>query len=150
MRPRVCSTARLSIRVALASVACSAACARAPRPAGPTARAAQGRTQTDTVAANSSATPVWLSVENHNRANVVLYVVRGYQRQRLGQVTAGATQRLRIAPDVVRDAAGFSLTADPIGGDPPGRTEVLHVFPGQRIVWTLEASLARSSLAIYQ
>lgn len=126
----------------LSAAALSAGCARrapspAPSPAATPARA--------TVAA-----PVPLVVENHNRANVVLYAYRGSLRQRLGTVTAGATQQFVIPAHVAGDAGGFVLVADPIGGDPPGRTDVLHVYAGQRLVWTLESNLARSAIGIYQ
>jgi hypothetical protein len=94
--------------------------------------------------------PVYLTVESHARVNVVLFVVRGGIRHRLGTVVAASTQRFEMPRDAIRDPAGFSLLGEPIGGDPPGHTDLLHVLPGQRIVWTLEANLTRSSVAVYQ
>jgi len=105
---------------------------------------------TDATASDSaSVAPVWLTVQNHHRANVVLYAVRGTLRQRLGTVTAAATQRFALPPNTVADAGGFVLVGEPLGGDAPARTEVLHVFPGQRVVWTLESRLAQSTVAVY-
>ena len=130
---------RLAPLAALAGLVVLAACVKRPPTGGTSSSAAD----------SAAAAPVTLTVQSHHRANVVVYAVRGTLRQRLGTVTAASTARLTLPPNVVRDAGGFVLLAEPIGGDTSGRTDVLHVFPGQRLVWTLESRLTQSAIAIY-
>ncbi len=105
-----------------------------------------GTSQTTTAAANN--TPVELEVENHNWSDIVIYLVRGAQRQRLGMVTALGNTVFTFSYRRLGNSGDARLSAHAIGGS--GYTsESLLVQPGQTIKWTLESDLSRSSLAVY-
>lgn len=92
---------------------------------------------------------VSLEVENHNWSDVVIYLLRGGQPERLGMVTAHSTGTF-VFPYRRLGASGNSrLSAYPIGGRSGFSSENLLVQPGQSIKWTLESDLNRSSLMVY-
>ena len=90
-----------------------------------------------------------LEVENHNWSDVVIYLLRSGQPERLGMVTAHNTGTF-VFPYRRLGASGNSrLSAYPIGGGSAFNSENLLVQPGQSIKWTLETELSRSSLVVY-
>lgn len=93
--------------------------------------------------------PVTLQVRNHHRTDVVIYLVRGNVRSRMGQVNAGGAANWTFPDVAARDAGGIHLVADPIGDRTSLRSERLVLQAGRRVVWTLESGLGRSSLAVY-
>jgi len=90
-----------------------------------------------------------LRVENNSRSDVVVYVVRGSVRTRLGTVTPSATQTFAISGAIIGDQGGISLLADPVAGGRSLLSQNVYVRPGQRLVWTLESRLDRSMLAVH-
>jgi hypothetical protein len=93
-------------------------------------------------------TPIDLEVESHNWSDIVIYLVRGTQRQRLGMVTALGNTVFTFPYRRLGNGGDARLSAHAIGGG--GYTsESLLVQPGQTIKWTLESDLARSSLSVY-
>lgn len=126
-------------------VAAACACARAPRRTSDSPAPQPARTSD-----SSAARPIQLRVESHNSNDVVIYVARGRVRQRLGTVT-GTTSRVLLIPGrFAAETGGFYLTAHRIGGR--NGTELtsptVSVQPGQTVVWTIEAVLARSTLSV--
>jgi hypothetical protein len=90
-----------------------------------------------------------LEVENHNWSDIVIYLLRGGQPERIGMVTAHSTSTF-VFPYRRLGASGNSrLSAYPIGGGSAFSSENLLVQPGQSIKWTLETDLSRSSLVVY-
>jgi hypothetical protein len=104
-----------------------------------------GTTQTTAAAPN---TPVDVEVENHNWSDVVIYLVRGTQRQRLGMVNALSSTVFNFPYRRLGGSGDARLSAHAIGGGGYTSESVL-VQPGQMIKWTLESDLSRSSLAVY-
>jgi hypothetical protein len=102
----------------------------------------------DTSPAPDPNTPVVVEVENHNLSDVVIYLVRGSQRQRLGMVTALSTAEYSFPWGQLVGSSVNRLLASPIAGS-AFTSDPLHVQPGQSIKWTLESDLNRSSLAVY-
>ena len=93
-------------------------------------------------------TPVELEVESHNWSDVVIYLVRGTQRQRLGMVGALGSTVFTFPYRRLGTGGDARFTAHAIGGG--GYTiESVLVQPGQSLKWTLESDLSRSSLAVY-
>jgi hypothetical protein len=93
-------------------------------------------------------TPVDLEVENHNWSDIVIYLVRGTQRQRLGMVNALGKTVFTFPYRRLGTGGDARFSAHVIGGG--GYTsETVLVQPGQSLKWTLESDLARSSLAVY-
>ena len=94
-------------------------------------------------------TELSLEVENHNWSDVVIYLLRSGQPERIGMVTAHSTGTF-VFPYRKLGASGNSrLSAYPIGGGSAFSSENLLVQPGQSIKWTLETDLSRSSLVVY-
>ena len=93
-------------------------------------------------------TPVDLEVENHNWSDVVIYLVRGTQRQRLGMVNALSSTVFTFPYRRLGSSGDARLSAHAIGGGGYTSESVL-VQPGQTLKWTIESDLSRSSLAVY-
>jgi hypothetical protein len=125
--------------IAASAIASAAGCARtAARPAGAdSARAAAPRRA-----------PIPLRIDSRFREDVIVYVVRGPVRQRLGLATAASTTRFVIPTRFTADGAGFALLIRSVGGTTGTRSDQVAPQPGQRVVWTLESDLGRSMLAL--
>jgi hypothetical protein len=90
-----------------------------------------------------------VEVENHNWNDVVIYLLRGGQPERLGMVTAHSTGTFVVPYRRISSSGNARLSAYPIGGGSAFNSEALLVQPGQSIKWTLETDLSRSSLVVY-
>ena len=130
---RVRHAARPMLALALAAVACRRSHASAAGPA---------------VSASPAVEAVTLRVDNHFRADVAILVQRGSVRSRLGTVVTAATVTFRVPSTYVGDTGGFYLIADPVGASGI-RSERIVVRGGERITWSLESDLARSTLGIF-
>ena len=88
-------------------------------------------------------------VQNQNWQDMVVYLVRGTTRTRLGTVTAMNSQTFRV-PRASLGASGLvRLMADPIGGGRAYTSEVLTVRPGQRVSLDVGHSLAISFVSVW-
>ena len=94
-------------------------------------------------------TPVLLEVENHYQGDVVIYLMRGNQRDRLGMVTALSKATYTFPYRRLGLTGNTRLLAYPIAGRSAYASDPLLVQPGQSISWTLEGDLDRSSLAVW-
>lgn len=92
---------------------------------------------------------VRVEVESHYQGDVVIYLARGSQRQRLGMVTALSTAEFSFPWRRLNGSSSNRLLAYPIAGRSVHASDQLIVQPGQWIKWTLESDLDRSSLAVY-
>ena len=89
-----------------------------------------------------------VEIENHNWSDVVIYLVRGTNAERLGMV--GSLKNETFVLPYRRIGNGDArLRAYPIGGPAAFTSENLYVQPGQMVKWTLENDLTRSFLGIY-
>ena len=120
--------------LAVAIVATVVGCLRPPVP-----------TPTDPM----SASRVVLTVHNNARTDVTVYVIGDGQPIRVGTATAAATTSFDVPERLLGQGRQLRLRADPIGGRAVHTSELIHVGPGQRIDWTLETDLSRSSVAVY-
>lgn len=91
---------------------------------------------------------VLVEVENHFMGDVVIYLVRGSLRQRLGMVTALSSTEFSFPWRSLGSSSNNRLVAYPIAGSAYA-SDPLLIQPGQWIKWTLESDLSRSSLAVY-
>jgi hypothetical protein len=92
---------------------------------------------------------VALTVHNNYRADVNIYVIGDGQPVRVGTATAAATTTFDVAARLLGQGRQLRLRADPIGGRAVHTSELIRVGPGQRVDWTLETDLSRSSVAVY-
>lgn len=93
--------------------------------------------------------PASLVVENHNWLDVTIYVVHDGQRSRLGSATAAKTTNFTIRPSELGQMGAIQLIGDPVGSSEGIASPRVVVKPGNRLVWTLQTDLSRSSLAVY-
>jgi hypothetical protein len=92
---------------------------------------------------------VILTVHNNYRSDVNVYVIGDGQPSRVGTATAAATTSFDISARLLGNGRELRLRADPIGGRAVHTSELFRVGTGQRIDWTLETDLSRSTVAIY-
>jgi hypothetical protein len=127
---RAARTAGLSLLVALTVLGCR-------------------KRDTETMPAPDPKTPVPVEIESHFMGDVTIYLVRGSLRQRLGMVTALGTAEFTFPWRWLSQSGTSRLMAYPVAGARAQLSEPLILQPGQWIKWTLEASLDRSSMAVY-
>ena len=96
-----------------------------------------------------SAGRVVLTVNNNYRADVTVYVLADGQPTRVGLATSSTTATFDIPARLLGQGRQVRLRADPIGGRATYTSELIRVGPGQRIEWSLETDLNRSSIAVY-
>jgi hypothetical protein len=89
-----------------------------------------------------------IEIENHNWSDVIIYLVRGTNVERLGMVGSVKTETF-VIPFRRLGSGDARLRAYPIGGPAAFTSENLFVQPGQMVKWTLENDLTRSLLGIY-
>lgn len=94
-------------------------------------------------------TTVPLRVTNNNFQDMTIYVVRDGQRARLGAVTATSGATFLLTERHLGQQGRVQLVADPLGTVGTLSTETFIVKLGQRVEWTIESDVRRSSLAIY-
>jgi len=92
---------------------------------------------------------VTLQVTNHNFLDVRVIVLYDGQRLRMGLATGSSTQSFTIPGRLLARVHELVLLGEAIGSSDRARTELLTVHPGQRIEWTLEMDLRRSSVGVY-
>jgi hypothetical protein len=92
---------------------------------------------------------VQLRVTNHNYLDVIVYVIHDGLRTRLGMVTGSSAQVFTLPAHLLGQAREIQLYGDPIGSEDFALTELLLVQPGERLEWTLESDLRRSSVGIF-
>jgi hypothetical protein len=136
--------------LALAALVALAACARGRGTSGAEAGpAADSAAAADSASRPEPARPVPLRIENRSRVDIVVHATRGTMRVRLGTVTAQTSAELRIPAAFVGDAGGLSLVADPVGGRTSSRSPTFTLRNGNRVIWTVDANPALSSLGVY-
>lgn len=88
-------------------------------------------------------------VENGDQHDISVFFIQLGQRFRLGTVTALSATSFEVPERLIREANQAQLVADPVGARTRVTSEPFVLRPGQRMVWTVEAGLRRSSLAIF-
>lgn len=92
--------------------------------------------------------PAQLQVENHNWLDVTIYVVHDGQRSRVGSATAAKTTEFTLRPTLLGQLGDIQLVADPVGAPDGVTSPTIVVRPGNRVIWTLQSDLSRSSLSV--
>lgn len=93
-----------------------------------------------------TATTVGVVVQNQHWSDMVIYVVSGGQRRRLGMVTTGNRDGFEISRNLL--TSNLYLLAEAVGSSASIRTDVLNVGEGDVVVWTLENQLRLSDYII--
>jgi hypothetical protein len=105
---------------------------------------------TSNVAPPLYSSDVALTVTNGNWLDVVVYVVRGTTRFRIGEAGGSSTSRLWIRRDLITDGT-VQLMADPIGSNDVYVTEVMSITDrGDRVQLMVAPRMNMSSFAIWR
>ena len=78
-----------------------------------------------------------VQVENQGFTDMVVYVVNGGQRIRLGLATGHSTKTFTIPRHLLRAAGPVRFLADPIGGNRTPVSEEMAVQPGDIVTLTI-------------
>ncbi|HEY0673672.1 MAG TPA: hypothetical protein VGD27_15445 [Longimicrobiales bacterium] len=121
-----------SILVAAVAATALAACAPATEQAG------LGSPESQTT----------LVVENNNWSEMVIYVMRGAARSRLGSVGSMSSAQFRITDTMVNGLGEVRIMADPVGSEKTYTSPVINVVPGARVDLKLQNHLAISYFSV--
>jgi hypothetical protein len=91
---------------------------------------------------------ITIVVSNNNPLDITVYAVNQSMRIRLGTVSTASTQRFTLPLHQISPTGELQLLADPVGSRRTTTSELIHVFGGQAIEWTLQADLRQSTLTI--
>ena len=95
------------------------------------------------------ATPVVLDVENHNWADVVLYVLHDGRQTRLTQVAAAHDLSIEIPPQLQGETGMIRLAVRRIGGRDSYVSESISLRGGPSVRLTIESNIGRSSVGVW-
>jgi hypothetical protein len=104
-------------------------------------------TPTDTVAVAPE--PVVLEVENHNWADVVVYVVHDGIQTRFAQVAAAHKVAIEIPPRLQGQMGVIRIAARRIGGTDSYVSQALSIRGSSAVRVTIESSLNHSSVGVW-
>ena len=106
-----------------------------------------GRSDEELVAEAPS--PIVLEVENHNWADVVLYIVHDGTQTRFAQVAAAHDLSVEIPATLQGEMRVIRLAARRIGGTDSFLSPEISLRGGLAVRFTIESSLARSSVGVW-
>ena len=95
------------------------------------------------------ADPVVLEVENHNWADVVLYVVHDGVHTRFAQVAAAHNVSMKIPPQLQGQMGVIRIAARRIGGTDSFVSQAISIRGSSAVRFTIESTLARSSVGVW-
>jgi hypothetical protein len=88
-------------------------------------------------------------VTNNNWSDMIIYVLKGGTRTRLGRVPSLSTVELKLPRTIVGIGSEFEIAADPVGPEQAFRTGSIHVEPGQWVEFTIQNHLEVSYYSIW-
>lgn len=103
----------------------------------------------DEIAPAVSTDPIVLEVENHNWADVVLYIVHDGIQTRFTQVTAAHDISVEIPPRLQGQMGVIRLAARRIGGTDSFVSQAISLRGSSAVRFTIESSLSRSSVGVW-
>src|SRR5687768_7731052 len=92
---------------------------------------------------------VILQVQNHNWADIIIYVVHDGRRSRLNSVTATKNSSLTIPATMIGQVGSLQLVARRVGANDRYVSQPISIRSGSTIVLTVESDLRRSSVAVW-
>jgi hypothetical protein len=98
---------------------------------------------------DNNAGEVAVRVINHNFADMVVSTEQNGRLSRLGLAHGESSTLFSIPWRRLANSGTLRLLADPVGGSTVIGTEVLSVWSGALVVWTIESSPSQSSAGVY-
>jgi len=96
-----------------------------------------------------AAEPIVLEVENHNWADVVLYVVHDGVQTRFTQVAAAHNVSIEIPPRLQGQMGVIRIAARRIGGTDSFVSQAISLRGNSAVRVTIESSLSHSSVGVW-
>lgn len=96
-----------------------------------------------------AAEPVVLEVENHNWADVVLYVLHDGIQTKFAQVSAAHHVSIEIPPRLQGQMGVIRIAARRIGGTDSYVSQALTIRGSSAVRLTIESTLAHSSVGVW-
>jgi hypothetical protein len=93
--------------------------------------------------------PVVLEVENHNWADVILYILHDGVRTRFTQVAAAHKVSVEIPAELQGQMGIIRVSARRIGGTDSYVSEAISLRGSSAVRLTIESSLGRSSIGVW-
>jgi hypothetical protein len=93
--------------------------------------------------------PVKLQVENHNWADIVLYIVHDGIQTRFTQIAAAHDVSLDIPPQLQGQMGVIRLAIRRIGGTDSYTSQAISLRGNSEVRFTIESSLSRSSVGVW-
>ncbi|MGI8402068.1 MAG: hypothetical protein ACR2NS_10790 [Gemmatimonadaceae bacterium] len=93
--------------------------------------------------------PVKLQVENHNWADIVLYIVHDGIQTRLTQIAAAHDVSIDIPPTLQGQMGVIRLAVRRIGGTDSFVSQAISLRGNSEVRFTIESSLNRSSVGVW-
>ena len=96
-----------------------------------------------------SRSEIAIRVVNRSVSDLVINLVQGGLRSRLGTSYGGMTNVFFLPWERLRGTGTMRLLGHPVGSSVELVTDQLTVRPGSLVVWQIEPVLAQSSAAVY-
>jgi hypothetical protein len=96
-----------------------------------------------------SRSEIAIRVVNRSVSDLVINLVQGGLRTRLGTSYGGMTNVFFLPWERLRGSGTMRLLGHPVGSSVEVVTDQLSVRPGSMVVWSIEPVLAQSSAAVY-
>lgn len=93
--------------------------------------------------------PVKLQVENHNWADIVLYIVHDGIQTRFTQIAAARDVSIDIPPELQGQMGVIRLAVRRIGGTDSFVSQAISLRGNSEVRFTIESSLNRSSVGVW-
>lgn len=93
--------------------------------------------------------PPTVTVRNDNWLDVVVYLVRGASRFRIGTVNGTSSQTFRLPAAGLGGGTPLQIMADPIGSNAGYLTDPIVLGPGQRLELKVGSPISISSYSVW-
>jgi hypothetical protein len=90
-----------------------------------------------------------VTVDSRYTRDVTVYAMRGSIQTRLGVVTAGTRRTFMLSQYLLDETGTLHLVGRAAETRELLDTDPMQIRPGQRVVWTLESRLSRSSVGVW-
>ena len=113
------------------------------------ARGPQSGSLSDDVAQEEGDSDVTFQIVSHNPRDVVIYLLLGSSRRRLGMASGNSTTVFTMKWSSLANASAIRLRGEQMGNSDQVVSDILQVKPGGQVLWTLQAELSQSIEAVY-
>jgi hypothetical protein len=107
------------------------------------------KSQSDPEDVSPLAGEVAVRIDSHYWSDVTISISRDGSWNRLGLAGSNKTTSFVVSMRLLGNSGTARLRADPIGNGDVTVSEGVPIHAGSLVVWSLESSLARSSIAVY-